>query len=168
MIFGNSLNNIMGLVFRLVIPLTIISFFIITKWWYAGFDGSDEFFYGFPLPYTIRGFHTSLSLQIFIKELIIDLFTYFSIWLITLFIINKTFIKIKVHKIIAFFLVLIASLITTFSIFVFSQPNNIIYWEKPKNFELEIFETGYKFIWEEQFQPDYYKYHPEKEKVGKL
>ncbi|MEM6768710.1 MAG: hypothetical protein AAF655_27470, partial [Bacteroidota bacterium] len=58
------------LIWRLVIPLTIISFFLVTKWWFVAVeDAPDSWMYGFPFPYLCEGWHTSLSLQVFLKEL---------------------------------------------------------------------------------------------------
>ena len=58
------------LILRLILPLTLILFAIITKWSYGVIvDGTDEFFYGFPLIYKCDGFHTSLSTQYFLIEM---------------------------------------------------------------------------------------------------
>lgn len=39
-----------------------------------------------------------------------------------------------------------------------SNPNNLFYTKRP--FDIEIMETGYKFIWQQTERPDYYKFHP--------
>lgn len=89
------------LIFRLTLPLTLISFGIITKWSYGiVIDGTDEFLYGFPLIYKCDGFHTSLSTQYFLTEMVINLMTYFVFWLITTQIISQ-FWKINIPKQIA-------------------------------------------------------------------
>ena len=63
---------------KFILLLTIISFLVFDKWWYALVtDGTDEIFYGFPLPYTCPGFHTSMSKQFFLMEFVIDFVTYF-------------------------------------------------------------------------------------------
>ncbi|MEP1490395.1 MAG: hypothetical protein ABJK28_18390 [Algibacter sp.] len=78
------------LIFRLTFPLTLISFGIITKWSYGiVINGTDEFLYGFPLIYKCDGFHTSLSTQYFLTEMIVNLLTYFAFWLILTLILNR-------------------------------------------------------------------------------
>jgi len=63
------------LISSLVLPLTIIFFGAITKWRYVAVeDGPNEFLHGFPLPFMCRGWHTSLSLQIFVSELVFNFF----------------------------------------------------------------------------------------------
>ncbi|HEY0656583.1 MAG TPA: hypothetical protein VGD65_25795, partial [Chryseosolibacter sp.] len=69
------------LTWKFVLPLTIISFSTITKWWYVEIDGYKEVLRGFPFPYIAPGWHTSLSWQIFIGALLTDLLIYFGVWL---------------------------------------------------------------------------------------
>ena len=89
------------LIFRLTLPLTLISFGIITKWSYGiVVDGTDEFFYGFPLIHKCDGFHTSLSTQYFLTEMTVNLLTYFAFWLIVTWSLSR-FWKIKIPKLIS-------------------------------------------------------------------
>jgi hypothetical protein len=78
------------LIFRFTLPLTLISFTLITKWWYGiAIDAKDVFFYGFPLIHKCEGFHTSLSTQYFVFEMLVNLLTYFVISLAVTLIINR-------------------------------------------------------------------------------
>ena len=89
------------LIFRLTLPLTLISFGIITKWSYGiAIDAKDDFFYGFPMIYKCEGFHTSMSTQYFLTEMAINLLTYFVFWLIITLVINRIW-KINIAKRIA-------------------------------------------------------------------
>ena len=89
------------LIFQLTLPLTLISFGVITKWSYGiVVDGTDEFFYGFPLIHKCRGFHTSLSTQYFVTEMTINLLTYFAFWLITTWIASRLW-KIGISKLVS-------------------------------------------------------------------
>ncbi len=89
------------LIFRLTLPLTLISFGIITKWSYGiAIDAKDVFFYGFPMIYKCEGFHTSMSTQYFLTEMTINLLTYFAFWLIITWTINR-FWKINITKLIS-------------------------------------------------------------------
>jgi hypothetical protein len=148
------------LLWKLILPLTIISFIFFSKWWYVHvIDGSDEILTGFPLPYMCRGWHTSLSLQIFVLSLIIDLLTYFAFWCMLTFIIHQFIVKIKLNKILTIFLLIISGFLSVVMILIGSNSDNI--YTLRMDFESEIHETGYKFIWEKEPQHDYYKYHPE-------
>jgi hypothetical protein len=89
------------LIFRLTLPLTLISFGIITKWSDGiAIDAKDVFFYGFPMIYKCEGFHTSLSTQYFLTEMTINLLTYFVFWLIVTLVLNRIW-KINIPKRIA-------------------------------------------------------------------
>ncbi|WP_127122329.1 hypothetical protein [Chryseotalea sanaruensis] len=148
------------LLWKLILPLTIISFTIFSKWWYVHIiDGSDEILTGFPLPYMCRGWHTSLSLQIFVLGLIIDLLTYFAFWFMLTFIIHQFIVKIKLNKTLTIFLLIISGFLSVVMILIGSNSDNI--YTLHMDFESEIHETGYKFIWEKEPQHDYSKYHPE-------
>ena len=84
------------LIFRFTLPLTLLSFALITKWWYGiVIEAKDVFFYGFPLIHKCEGFHTSLSTQYFLFEMLLNLLTYFTISLVITLIINR-FWKIRV------------------------------------------------------------------------
>jgi hypothetical protein len=145
---------------KLILPLTIISFIIFTKWWYVlVVDGTDEIMYGFPLIYTCKGFHTSLSSQVFILELLIDLLIYFLFWFLFVYLVNRFLFTIKFHRVLFISLLTVTFIILGFSIFIASWSENKFYLKR--DFQIEKMETGYNFIWQEQVRPDYHKYHPE-------
>jgi hypothetical protein len=82
----------------MVLPLTVISFGTITKWWYAlPVDAPDTMFTGFPFAYACPGWHTSMSLQIFVTEFIIDFLTYFLLWFVLIFCIDHFVTKVKTY-----------------------------------------------------------------------
>ncbi|MEO8150862.1 MAG: hypothetical protein ABI723_24730 [Bacteroidia bacterium] len=151
------------LTLKLVIPLTAISFSIFTKWWFTlPVDGPDTILTGFPFPFVCNGWHTSMSLQIFVAELFVDLLTYFAFWFITIYCINRFFKVINVHIILTILLLSLTGLILTGSVFIASNSDNLFYFKRP--WDMEIMETGYKFTWQNQTHPDFYKYHPESKK----
>ncbi|WP_222931286.1 hypothetical protein, partial [Xanthovirga aplysinae] len=81
------------LIWELVLSLTVISFSIFTKWWYVlPTDALDTVMSGFPLIWISEGWHTSMSLQIFVKELIINLLIYFVFWFTIVYTINRLII----------------------------------------------------------------------------
>lgn len=148
---------------KLILPLTVISFGTITKWWYAlPVDAPDTLYSGFPFPFVGAGWHTSMSLQIFVLELLVDFLIYFLFWFTIVFCINKYLTKIKTSKIITFGLWTISGIIILSSSYIASFPEHIFYVKR--HYEMEIMETGYNFIWQKTERPDYYKYHPKVKK----
>lgn len=149
-----------SLLFKLILPLTVISFTCITKWWHTlPIDGPDTLLYGFPLPFVGEGWHTSMSLQIFVAELLIDFLTYFSFWLLLIVCIDRFLIKIHTHKIVTILLWLISGLIISGATLIASDSNNLFYVKRP--FGFEIMETRYKLFWQKTERPNYYKDHIE-------
>jgi hypothetical protein len=147
------------LIWKLILPLTVISFGTITKWWYTlPVDAPDTLYSGFPFPFAGAGWHSSMSLQIFVLELIVDFLIYFLLWFAIVFSINKYLTKIKTYKIVTIGLWTISVIIILGASYIASFPEHIFYFKRP--YEMEIMETGYKFIWQKTERPDYYKYHP--------
>lgn len=151
------------LTLKIIIPLTVISFATITKWWYAiPVDAPDTLFAGFPFPFVCDGWHTSMSLQIFATELFADLLTYFLFWCLIIFCIDRFGIKIKTNKIVTIVLWTLTAIVVSGATLIASNPDNLFYVKRP--FDIEIMETGYKFVLQQTERPDYYKYHPEDKK----
>lgn len=141
---------------QLILPLTIISFFIFTKWWFTlPVDAPKTIFFGFPFPFLCNGWHTSMSLQIFIIEFLVDLLIYFSFWFILVFCINRYVIVIKVNRIFTAILLSASILICILCIWIASFRENV--FDVKRNFDIKILETGYKFIWQPKVSPDYSK-----------
>ena len=142
------------LAYKLVFPLALISFVLITKWWFAvPVDAPGTYFIGFPFPYACDGWHTSLSIQFFLMELVVDFLVYYFAWFIFVFLINKFIKPIKINKAVFLTLLSLNILILTPTIYFFTNSNNIIYLRRP--FEIAIFETGFKFIWQNDKEINY-------------
>jgi hypothetical protein len=145
------------LIWQLIIPLTVISFEMFTKWWFVLVeDGPDEILTGFPLPYFCSGWHTSLSLQFFVTELIIDFFTYFTFWFLIIFLVNKYVYTFKPHKIRTRILLISSSLILALNILIASNPDNI--FTVKRDFKTQVLETGFKFTKQIIERPNLDKY----------
>lgn len=141
-----------GLTFTLILPLTIISFGTITKWWYAlPVDAPDTLYSGFPFPFVGDGWNTSMSLQIFILEFLVDLSVYFLFWFMLVFCIHRFVTSIRPHKIFTTGLWTIAGLIIFWATFIASFPENRFYLRR--SYDMEIIETGYKFVWKQTDRP---------------
>ena len=148
-----------SLTFKLVLPLTIISFGTLTQWWYTlPVDAPDTMFNGFPFPFVCEGWHTSMSLQIFVTEFIADLLTYFLFWFILAFCINRFVAQLKIHKAFTVCLWTLSGFIIAFATVLAANKDNLFYVKRP--FKMEIMETGFQFSWQHVERPDY-KYHPE-------
>lgn len=148
------------LIWSLILPMTVISLMVFTKWWYVlVIDGPDEILTGFPFPFVCNGWHTSLSLQIFIFEFLISFLTYFLISFLIVYLIHRFIHKITLPRLVSIPLLIISSLLILWNAVLVSKPNNIFHLKR--GFGMEIMETGFKFIWQKQKRPDFYKYHPE-------
>lgn len=151
------------LTYKLILPLTVISFTIITKWWYAlPVDAPDTLLFGFPFPFVCKGWHTSLSLQIFVTELLIDFMIYLLFWFALVFCINHFLIKINPHKILTIVLWALTGLLISGATLIASNSDNLFFVKRP--FNIEIMETSYVFVWQQTVRPDFYKYHIEDKK----
>ena len=141
------------LTWKLILPLTVFSFIVFTKWWYVlPDDAPDAMMIGFPLPYACDGWGTSMSLQIFICELLIDLSVYFICWYILFFPLEKIWGNIKIHKTITILLLGVSGICIVLNSLIALHKDNRIYLKRP--FGIEILETGYKFIWNGNTRPE--------------
>ena len=146
---------------HIILPLTIISFATFTKWWYVlPDDAPDTMMAGFPLAFVSDGWHTSMSLQIFLFEFIVDFLIYFLFWFLLIFIIDRYLTQIKVSKILRMLLWTLSALIFTVAIIIASMPDQII--KVKRDWDMQIMTTGYKLTWKNQERPDFNKYAPRK------
>lgn len=137
---------------RLVLPLTIISFTDLTQWWYVlPVDAPDSMMIGFPLAYACDGWHTSMSLQIFILEFLFDLSVYFGFWFVVIICTDRYLKKIRLPRLANIILWLIAALHIAAMVFIASMPENI--YKLKRDFDTEILATGFKFGWKHQQRP---------------
>ncbi len=147
------------LIYPLVLPLTIISLAIFTKEWYVlPLDAAYSTLSGFPFPYVCNGWHTSLSLQYFLFEFVIDFLVYFIFWLSIIFSFNKFVLAIKMPKILSKFLLITSLFIIGITGIFVCNPNNLFYLKR--DFNMEIIKTNYLFIWEDKIY--YYSNQVEK------
>lgn len=142
---------------KLVLPLTIISFAAFTKWWFVlPVDAPSTMMTGFPLIFLSPGWHTSISLQIFLLELTVDLLVYFLFWYLIVFCVNRMFKRIKIHKLLAWILNVLTVLIIVGTLIVASNSNNIFYLHR--DFEIQVLEQGFKSSWRNVERPDIHDY----------
>lgn len=147
------------LIQKLVLPLTIISFFGLTKWWYAAVvDAPDYIVYGFPFIYSCPAFHTSMAYQYFVLAYIADILCYFLFWLAAIYSINKIY-PVKVKKMVTRILWLISIIILCLTVFWLSFADNIFYLKR--DFDIEVLDTGFALGWEHVERPYHPKYNPD-------
>jgi hypothetical protein len=153
--------RIKQLTWRLILPLTIISFGTFTKWWYVlPVDAPDTMMIGFPLAFASDGWHTSMSLQIFLMEFTIDFLTYFLFWFIFTFLVQRYLAQIKIPKILTGILCILSTIIFTIAIMIASMPEQII--QVKRDWGMQVMVTGYKLTWMPQHRPDFAKSDPSK------
>lgn len=152
-----------SLLIKLILPLTIISFTLFTKWWYASpVEAPDTMYIGFPLIFQGAGWHTSMSLQIFLVEFIVDFLVYFFSLTLAIFLVKQFFSKLSIPKILTVVLWVISSSIIAIVLLQCMIADNAYHLKRP--YDVKILETGYSFIWQDIERPDYYKYFPEEKK----
>ena len=145
------------LVWKIILPITIITFSFFTKWWYVlPIDAPDTMMSGFPLIWLSEGWHTSLSLQIFVSELILNLLIFFIFWVAVFLSINRFIIEIKIPKILTTVSYIITGLICILALLIGTMEENT--YKVKRDFKVEVLTTGYKFIWQNQTRPKYEDY----------
>lgn len=124
------------------LPLTFISFAIATKWWYGIIvDGVDTFFYGFPLIYKCKAFHTSLATQYFLMEALFNFVVYFTFWLaITLLI--KRFWAIHIPKLLSISFWVVFCVLCSGYAYLSYELNDHQYSFK-RDFDVKIIDSGF-------------------------
>src|SRR3954463_7631951 len=137
---------------RLVLPLTIISFALITKWWYAlPEDAPDTMYTGFPLVWKGTAWHTSLAYQVFMVELFIDLLAYFLFWFLLVYCVNRFWFTIQPPKWATITLCSVSILIIAFYTWIGILFDHAYYFKKP--YPMKIVKTGYEFFWQDTQRP---------------
>jgi hypothetical protein len=143
------------LTIKLTIPLTIISMFLVTKWWFAlPIDGPDKLYWGFPFPFLGQGFHTSMSFQFFLFEFIANIIVYFLAWIGLLYLISKKYAIAKASRFLLKTVWIMALVLTVGFIILVSTSNPVFLLKRDYNWK--ILQTGYVFIWQDTPWPDRY------------
>ncbi len=114
-------------------------------------DAPDTMMFGFPIPFGCDGWHTSLSLQIFMLEFIADLLIYFISWLIIAGFIHHFILPIKIKRKIYILLFSLVDLAISLPILIASNPDNTFYLKR--DFDIKVVKTRYRFIWESNSRP---------------
>jgi hypothetical protein len=131
---------------RLIIPLTIISFGIFTKWWKVyPVDGPDTMMDGFPFPWVSEGWGSSMSLQIFALEFAVDFAVYFLFWILILTEANRYFGSIKISKRVSGFFWALSTLVVFLAILTIRISSPTFEWRR--DWDMKVLKSGIKIDW---------------------
>lgn len=141
------------LLFNRILPLTILSFAAVTKWWHTlPVDSPDTMYRGFPFPFVGEGWHTSMSLQIFVLELLVDFLIYFLFWFLVVVGVHYLVVKINPYKPLTIVLWVISGLVLLGATYLASFPEHIFYAKRP--YDMKVLKTGYTFSWQQPVRPN--------------
>ena len=138
------------LMLKLVLPLAIIALFAFTKWTCAQVvDVPNSVLEGFPLRYNCPGWGSSMTLQFFVAEFVVDLSIYFTFFFIAIYLIDRFAFSIKPPKGMFITHYVIAGLILCLQIMIYSRETTFYLhrW-----FDIKIIQSTYGFFW--QNRPD--------------
>jgi hypothetical protein len=153
--------TIRQLTWRFILPLTIVSFGSVTKWWYVlPVDAPDTMMVGFPLAYAGDGWFTSMSLQIFVLEFAFDFFVYFLFWFLLILLMNRYLMRIKIAKILTGILWILSTIILAVTILISGVREQV--FKMKRDWDMQVMVTGYKLTWTNQDRPDFTKFNPDR------
>ncbi|MEQ6123163.1 hypothetical protein AAON49_03045 [Pseudotenacibaculum sp. MALMAid0570] len=133
------------LVWKLVLPLTVLSFMLFTQSWHVFVaDGPDVYMRGFPLICESPGFHTSMSKQLFVAEFLGNLSVYFLFWFLVVFLFNRFVLKIKVRKFVYRFLIFLSILIL--ALYASMLTLGDVEFKFTRDFDIEVKSTSITFL----------------------
>jgi hypothetical protein len=151
------------LTIKLALPLTVILFSLVGKWWYVQvIDGQDEVMYGFPFAYTTRGFGSSMTVQYFMLELVMDFLIYFAVILGLVFVCRKLIFQLKRQRLLTSPLMAISIVFMTFHGYRLFMREN--YFDLKRDFDVIAIAQGIDWAWrkhdryEKRIEYDYYKF----------
>lgn len=149
------------LILQLTLPLTIITFATFTKWWYVlPIDAPDTMMMGFPLAFAAEGWHTSMSLQIFVLELLADFLVYFLVCYLLVFLAGRYLANLVMSRLLNRLLWICAAILLALAIVVVSLSDPVI--KASRDWDMKVMTSGYKPTWKHQERPEYAKYAPGK------
>jgi len=132
---------------KLVLPLTVIAFFVFTKWTCAQVDDApNSLMQGFPLAYTCPGWGSSMTTQFFVSEFAIDFLIYFLSIFIILYLIDRFIMRIKPYKAVSITLFIIAGLVLCLQILFYNTLETTFYLHRW--FSIKEIQSGYAFFWQ--------------------
>lgn len=145
------------LIIRIVLPLAIIAFALVTKWWYVlPEDAPDSMLMGFPLAFVGDGWFTSMSLQIFVVEFFIDYLCYFLFCFLLVFLVNRYIIKINLTKtLVRLIWSLAILLVCSWGLLLYVSEKQI---KLTRDWKMQVLDSGFKFSMTNKSRPELSNY----------
>jgi hypothetical protein len=134
------------LILKLVLPLTIVTFFAFTRSICAEVvDAPNSSLQGFPLPYICNGWGSSMSWQFFVIEFVVDFFIYFLFLSLLIYLIDRFVFRIKPNKAVFITLYVIAALVLCLQILIYSRDTTFYIH---RDFDIKIIESKFGFFFQ--------------------
>jgi asparagine N-glycosylation enzyme membrane subunit Stt3 len=134
------------LTLKLVLPLTVIAFFVFTKWMCAEVsDAPNSILQGFPLPYICTGWGSSMSWQFFVTEFVIDFLIYFLFLSLIIYLIDRFVFHIKHYKAVSITLYVVSALMLCLQILIYSRDTTFYLH---RDFSIKVIESQCGFFWQ--------------------
>jgi hypothetical protein len=149
------------LILRLILPLSLIFFILITKWWFVETELPINYLYGFPLPYTAACVGGNGCVQYFIIPLAIDIAVYFLALLLVTWLVHR-FNPLRIPRAIGYILWAINVLYYIPSVAYKNMNASTEFYTQREFRVFRTLETGFIFVWEDDPVIDYSKYRPAK------
>ena len=147
---SNLIKSMKSLTWKLILPLAVILFFSFSRWVCAKVvDAPNSILQGFPLPYTCPGWGSSMSIQFFVAEFVIDLLVYFFFFFIAIYLVNRFICRVRVHKVAVITLYIIAGFALSLQVLMYSIDTTFYLH---RSFDIKIIQSTYGFFW--QNRPD--------------
>ncbi|MEO6151454.1 MAG: hypothetical protein ABIP28_14890 [Mucilaginibacter sp.] len=135
------------LTIKLVLPLTVILFALLTKWWCVKVDDApNTILQGFPLPFTGPAWGSSMSFQYFLLEFLIDFGVYFLFVFTITYLIHRFLIHKKPHNMICICLFIVAGLCVCLQGLMIYSCDSFFYLHR--EFSINVINVGYIFLGE--------------------
>jgi hypothetical protein len=126
---------------KLVLPLTILLFCSLTKVWHTvPVDARDTHYWGFPFAFVGEGWHTSMSLQFFVLEMIADFAVYMLFCTLLVYLLQKLIPTVLSNKWVSRILWTVASLFLLAAGLIISTSQPVFHLMRP--YDWVIKETG--------------------------
>jgi len=134
------------LILYLVLPLTVILFFTITKWTCVQIDGPNIVLQGFPLPYVSPGLGSSMTWDFFVAEFVFDVLVYFLLVLVICYLVDRFIYPIKPNNVISITLCIIAILFLCLQVLLYSIETTFYLH---RNFDIKVINSSFTFFWQQ-------------------
>lgn len=129
----------------LVLGFTLLNFCTLA-WYTHPLDAKDTMMFGFPFPYLVEGWHTSMSYQYFLVEFLVDLIFYSILSFIILKILKRIEFKKSITSAIGYLCTTAFLIVFGLELFIAIQVEHVYCLKKEFNYE--VIDKKVHFYWE--------------------